>query len=233
VTPTTALGALIVGALVPGYLYLTLTEKVRRPRDQTPLAEVLQVALVGAATTGVAAAVVALTAPATTLDVVDTWRTAPTEGSAPALREAVAMAALVIAIALTLAWLLAKGTKARAKQRFAPTVLQGALGRPRRGTDRWVGVQLEDGTTYDGRLSAYPFTDDRDKLLIAIEEPIRRYKDKTVTDLPFDRPGLSGGDITSISLRYCKSVAPTFGDAPKRKRLAAAVARLVQHYADR
>ena len=58
--PGGLVAAALLLSLVPGWLFLRLTEKVRRPRHQSQLQEVLELVAVGVGTTGAAILLAAL-----------------------------------------------------------------------------------------------------------------------------------------------------------------------------
>lgn len=75
--PASGAALFIALAMVPGYLYLQLTRRVRQPFAKSAVGEVLEILGVGLGTTGLAFVVVLVFAPGTALAVLGTFRKAP------------------------------------------------------------------------------------------------------------------------------------------------------------
>jgi hypothetical protein len=183
-------GVLLLLALIPGWLYLRLQERLRPPSGTTGLGELLEVVAVGLATTGVSAVALALWpyrfAPIL-LDV-DAWSAG---GDAylrdhvrPALGSLVAVLLLAVGIAYGLYWL----QQRRLPTEFRPqgNVWVHALGARPKGTVPWVGLQLDDGRLVEGVLHSYTLDGSTDERDVALSRPIR------VTTQPGDAPQALG-----------------------------------------
>lgn len=217
--PQSATALVAALALVPGYFYLWLTDEVRKPSAQRPLAELLQVVLVGAATTGPACACLALVLPRRVLAALSVVQSSPSEVTSASLRSAVWLSIVLVALALALACGLAKVTRKAVKKTYSPSVMQGTLGQTKSDHGRFVGVTLQDGSTIDGLLHAYSLHDQDDARVIALRKPIRRHSGGAIRELPFDYFMAFGSDIKGVVVQHSPRAAapvPATGQgAPK------------------
>lgn len=159
--------ALVLVALVPGYLYLRLTESARRPRHHSEFSEFLEVLAVGLATTGTALGGVILICPAFVAEALR-----HTSLHEPAyLRRSVGLLALVGVLALLLAWAGAALTNRLRGDSYAPNVWHATLGQRRKGHLPYVIVELEDDRRVEGVLHAYTTIDGDHPRDIAVMNP--------------------------------------------------------------
>ncbi len=175
--PTTLSTLLLVLALVPGWIYLRLVERLQPPSGTSGLHQVLEFLAVGVATTGVSAMTVALLPHSWlpfTLDLT-TWAA---KGS-PYLRSHVRGAAGTLALVFGIAVLLAYGLYlVRARRKPKEFSNQGdvwihGLGERPLGRHPYVGLQLDDGRLVEGPLHSYTFGAEPGKRDIALSGPIR------------------------------------------------------------
>lgn len=177
--PPAGLSALLVLlASVPGWLYLTWTERLQPTARRTGLHELLEVVAVGVATTGPAVLAVVLVPHRWVPFTLDLERWA--ENGAPYLQDHLRAAALTVVLVTVLALLLARAIYWFGPRRHAPgdefhlrgNVWTRALGARPKGQLPWVGLQLVDGTLVEGVLHSMSLHegDDRD---IALTQPIR------------------------------------------------------------
>jgi hypothetical protein len=175
--PASLSALLIVLALVPGWVYLRLAERIQPPSNLSGIQQLLEVLSVGAGTTGVsllAAVLVPHRFLPFTLDV----DTLAAQGS-PYLRthvhEAAASVALVFMGALLIA-LLFYGLRAlRTPDEFRAqgSVWVHSLGSRPAGTVPYVGLHLEDGRLLEGRLHSFTLDPEAEQRSIGLAEPIR------------------------------------------------------------
>lgn len=157
-------------SLVPGFIFLRVTDSVRQPSQQTPLQEAAEMVAVGVATTGVAVAVGLLIAPDTVFDRLTKLPTTP---------GATRIAVVVIGGILFFATLLSLGLAAlrhgtAGEKRYAPNVWESVFGETKPGRQRHVSFELIDGRTFDGPLRSYTVSTGIDGTRqLAIKGPIR------------------------------------------------------------
>jgi len=177
--PPAGLSALLVLlAFVPGWLYLTWTERLQPTARRTGLHELLEVVAIGVATTGPAVLAVVLVPHRWVPFTLDLERWA--ENGGPYLQDHLRAAALTVVLVMVLALLLARAIYWFGPRRAAPgdefhlrgNVWTRALGARPKGQLPWVGLQLVDGTLVEGVLHSMSLHegDDRD---IALTQPIR------------------------------------------------------------
>lgn len=176
-TPPTTLGALLVVlALVPGWIYLRLVERLQPPSGTSGLHQLLEVVAVGVATTGVSAIAVVLVPHRLlpfTLDVA-AWAT---EGAylRTHVRAAVASVPVVFGLAVLLAYLLYRVRALRMPREFSnqQDVWVRSIGSRPKGRHPYVGLHLVDGRLIEGPLHSYTFGAEAGKRDIALSGPIR------------------------------------------------------------
>ncbi len=175
--PATVAALLIALALVPGWLYLRLIERLQPRSGTSGLHQLLEVLAVGVATTGVSVIVVVLVPHRWmpfTLDV-SAWVSKGDSYLRDHVRSATWSLALVFALAVLLAcvlyWLRAR--KKPAEFRSQGNVWVHSLGD--RPTDKvpYVGLQLKDGRLVEGPLHSYTFDAEPGKRDVALSGPIR------------------------------------------------------------
>ena len=177
--PPVGLGALLVLlAFVPGWVYLTWTERLQPTARRTDLHELLEIVAIGVATTGPAILAVVLVPHGWipfTLDV-ERWA----EEGSPYLQDHLRSGALTLFLVLLLALLFARGIYWFGPRRAAPNAefhLRGnvwtkALGARPKGQLPWVGLQMLDGTLVEGVLHSMSLHEGEDRD-IAVSQPIR------------------------------------------------------------
>jgi hypothetical protein len=177
-TPPATLGALLlVLALVPGWLYLRLVERLQPPSTTTGLHQLLEVLAVGVATTGVSAMAVALVPHRLlpfTLDL-SGWSTKGGAYLRTHARAAVWSVALVFVVAVLLAYGLYWIRARRKPAEFDSTgdVWINSIGARPADKHPYVGLQLNDGSFVEGALHAYTFGAEPGKRDLALSSPIR------------------------------------------------------------
>jgi len=203
VLPASAVAAILVISLIPGWLFLRLSEKARRPRHQSDLQEVLELVAMGVLTTGLAVALVAALRPAglLSLDI--------PPADARGLRE---LAASVVGTVLLALGLAAVFGVIVAKTSPAPTAslvtsvwwdVLGAENVPA-GRAPFVMVTLTDGRTVEGILSTYTWQSESSHYRdIALRAPIRYPAGENLSlKTSYDFLIIAGTDIEQIALRY-------------------------------
>lgn len=201
--PITGTALLIALSVVPGYFYLQLTAGYRRPETKTTLSEVLEVLLVGLATTGLSVAVLTMVFTDSAREVLLALLATPADLHVGQLRGLIITGVIVIAVSLSLASLLSLLTRHRASRRFSPSVSQATLGVDKRGHIRVVSMGMANGSTIDGVLHAYTLGDDEDSRAIAVKEPIRHVSMKgEATALTYNYLVLFGPDIKHIAVSH-------------------------------
>ncbi|SNT61906.1 hypothetical protein SAMN05216276_108615 [Streptosporangium subroseum] len=202
---------LLLLALVPGWLYLRLRERLRPRSGATGLNELIEILAVGLVTTGVAAFLLLIAVPHSWLPFlvdVQAWAKSGTGY----LRQNVHLAANSIASILLVASSIACGlyllNRRRVPAEFEPQggVWVHSLGARPRGTVPWVGLRLNDGTLLEGVLHSYTLTESaleaRD---IALQAPIMMTDSSQVRHpLALDRFIVSGKEIAHISIVHTK-----------------------------
>jgi hypothetical protein len=168
VIPGSLAAIVFVLGLVPGFLFLKLTQHRRRPWQKSSLTDLLEVVAVGGATTGLAAFVALRYHPDR---IYDAFSGPPKSG------------ADLVTIANILAWTTAGAIAAAvvlgtifnlwSKKRFTPSVWQDTLGRRREVSAPHVLIHMKDGREIDGVLHAYTATTDEPWRDIALQRPIR------------------------------------------------------------
>jgi hypothetical protein len=175
--PTTFVALVIVLALVPGWFYLRLIERIERPRTSSTLHELLEVLAVGVATTGVSTLLFLLLPHSWLPFAVDVskWGIKGNQYLKQHVRQSAAAAAIIFAASMMIAYALAR---VRARRRTAEfdrhdDVWNKALGRRPAGTHPFVGLKLKDGRLIEGSLKAFPLDSGEGPRDIALERPIR------------------------------------------------------------
>lgn len=198
---------LLLLALVPGWLYLRLRERLRPPSGATGLTELLEVLAVGLATTGAGAAMLAFV-PHRWLPFlldVDAWARLGNDYLPQHIRSVVASVVAVFLVAVVIAYLLYLVQRLQLPAEFRPqgSVWVHALGARPNGRVPWVGLQLNDGRLVEGLLHSYSLTDggmeERD---VALQRPIRVSvrAGEEAQHLNLDRLIVSGREITYIAV---------------------------------
>lgn len=230
--PTTLVALFIILALVPGWFYLRLVERLERPRTSSTLYELLEVLAVGVATTGVGVLIFILLPHSWlpfTVDAVK-WSTGGNKYLKQHLREGAAAAALVFATSMAIAFVLAR---LRARRRTAEfdrhdDVWNQALGRRPPGTHPFVGLKLSDGRLVEGSLHAFPLNTGDGPKDIALCRPLRvtPAEGGPARDLPnVDRLIFDSSRIDYISVL----LAPVSPAVASRGRIARAWRALFRH----
>lgn len=170
--------ALLVLALVPGWLYLRLDQRLRPSSGATGLVELLEVLAVGLATTGTAGFIFVILPPrwAPFLLDLDTWARLGNDYLRENVRPAAASAFALLLVAVGVAYVLYLVQRLRSPAEFRAqgSVWVHALGARPQGRLPWVGLRLSDGKLIEGLLHSYSLAEgsagDRD---IALQRPIR------------------------------------------------------------
>lgn len=162
-------GALLVVALVPGFAYLRLTERARRPRSHSALSELLEVIAVGVATTGVSALVLIGCRPSLLVAALGTADPQSEQG----LRDIASLVAVLGGLALLIAWLLALVTRSLVKDTYALSVWGATLGLRAKDRHPFVRVEFKDPNAdrIAGVLHSYTVLDTGQPRDIAILSP--------------------------------------------------------------
>ena len=172
--PPGGLGAAIVLlALIPGWLHLRLRERLAPSPRATGLVELLGVLAVGLSTTGVSTVIVALVPHSWTPGLLDLdgWINGGDAYLRQHIRAAATSVGLIFVLAVAIAWLLYLPLQFRRPAEFQPhgSVWVHALGARPKGRVPWIGVQLRDGKFVEGLLHSYSLaegsSDERDVAL--------------------------------------------------------------------
>jgi hypothetical protein len=201
--PTSALGLLVVLALVPGYFYLRLTKDVHRPQEQSStVADVLEVATAGIVTTGGAVLLAALALPGRVAHALHVLQEPTQQLSGRDVRYVGIASLCLVVCAVGFAYLASRSARRVLGSRYSASVMRAALGKPEQGHRQAVGVWLADGSTVDGFLHAYSLADDPDTRSVALSSPLRRQTaDGQVTHLPFDYFLAFGEEIRHVVVK--------------------------------
>lgn len=201
--PASAVAAALLLSLVPGWIFLRLTEKARRPRHQSDLQEVLELIAVGVLTTGLAVAAVAVFRPAGVLNL----KFPPTD--ARELRELAlsVVGTFLLALGFAVAFAFAfRSTSAAKKSSLVTSVWWDILSAEKvpPGMAPYALVTLNDDTLVEGIVSAFTWQSDsshhRDIALRApIRFPVGGGKSRKP---PYDRLLIAGTDIKQLALKY-------------------------------
>ncbi len=177
---------LLLLALIPGWFYLRLQERLRPPTGTTGLAQLLEVAAVGLATTGTSTLVLALVPHRFTPFVVDVdvWSREGSRYLAQHPRLALSSVAVVLVLAVGIAYGIYCIQRLRLPAEFRPqgNVWAHALGARPKGKVPWVGLQLSDGRLVEGLLHAYSLDGPTEERDVALARPIR------ITERPGEVP---------------------------------------------
>lgn len=201
--PASAVAAALLLSLVPGWLFLRLTETARRPRHQSDLQEVLELVTVGVLTTGLAVAGIALTCPGGALDL----EVSP--DTAHELRKLAGYVVGTFALALFLAWVFARIAIWRSpapKSSLGTSVWWDVLRAEKvpDGMAPYAMVTLNDNTTVEGIVATYTWQSDTSHYRdIALRAPIRfPVGDGKSRKPPYDFLIIAGTDIKQLALKY-------------------------------
>jgi hypothetical protein len=203
VLPASAVATALLLSLVPGWFFLRLTEKARRPRHQSDLQEVLELVTVGVLTTGLAVAAVAILRPAGVLNL----DIPPTE--ARDLRELASSVVGTFLLALGFAWVFAwiAIKRSPAPQSSLGTSVWWDILRAEKippGMLPYALVTLNDDTTVEGVLATYTWQSDTSHYRdIALRAPIRfPVGDGKSVKPTYDYLIIAGSDIKQLALKY-------------------------------
>lgn len=195
--PGSVTAALLLLALVPGYLFLRLTESVRRPREDTALAEVLEVCAVGLGTTGVAVLVGIYFWPNSVRRLHDATLSDP--GS---IRFAAVAIVGTLAASLLISATLSVAVRGLSNERYARNgVWSATLGLSKPGHLPHAMVRLKDGRSIDGVLHAYTTVDGETPRDIALVAPIGLTVRGARTKLDTEYLIVSGDQIDLIGMK--------------------------------
>ena len=176
-TPPTTLGALLlVLALVPGWIYLRLVERLQPPSGTSGLHQLLEVVAVGVATTGVSAIAVALVPHRLLPFLLDVAALAKDSAYLRFhARLAVASVAVVFGLAVLLAYLLYRVRARRLPREFSnkQDVWVRSIGDRPKDRHPYVALHLVDGRTIEGPLHSFAIGIEAGKRDIALKGPIR------------------------------------------------------------
>lgn len=200
--PGGVLAAGFLLALVPGWLFLRLTESSRRPRNLSSLQEVLELVAIGLLTTGLSTGVVALLAPEILLGL---GARRPT--TVEQVRELTLTAILLLASAMLVAWFAANWVIWRdpvPESSVKIGVWWDALAADRipRGTIPYVALRLSTGETVEGILMSYTWSPDVEHRDIAIRSPIKVVTDGKVKEPPYDVFVVPGAEVKHIAVKF-------------------------------
>lgn len=209
--PVSAAALVIAIGLVPGYFFLWLTSHVRKPGTGSTVSELLEVLLVGVATTGVTAAAFTLAQPGLLRDNADTFRHLDTADDGE-IRGSIGTVVAILAISLGLAWglaQLAKWVVRRRHSRYVPNVFDGTFNTKPVGHYPHVQITMLDGSTVGGPLLSFSHSDSQDERMISLKRPIRRWAPgKTESKLlPHDQFIAMGSQFKFISISH-KPIPP-------------------------
>lgn len=211
-------GGLVAAAfllsLIPGWWFLHRTESIRRPRELSPLKEVLELVAVGVLTTGTVAVVGLAVWPG--LISKHDWR--------PVDEGDVRLALLITVVWMAVAVLLAE-VAAHASRFLNPTpgaeINNGvwwSILRPEKvpaGHLSYVALTLEDGSMVEGILDTYTWTADVAHRDIALREPIKftqlragpagEIVASAPQKAPYDRLIVPASQIRHVALKYAQN----------------------------
>jgi flagellar biogenesis protein FliO len=220
--PVTVTALLVVLALVPGWVYLRLVERLGPRSSDSPLHQLLEVLAVGAATTGVSAFVVAVLPHRWlpfTLDI-GAWATGGPDYLRVHWRSAAGSVAMIFILATILA-VVFYGVRAWSK----PPEFEShnnwvqSLGNRPAGTAVWVGLHLEDGRGVEGVLHSYSLDEDPAKRDVTLAKPIR-ITEKGAVEVQYllnlDRLMVPASKITFIGVVHSRG-QPTVAGRRRRR----------------
>jgi hypothetical protein len=220
-----SLGVLVIAlALVPGWLYLRLRERLRPPSSATGLSQLLEVVAVGLLTTGVSVLLLSLIPHRWLPWLIDlkAWAALGNDHLRHNVRNSMISVAVVLGLASLAAVALHLLQRASSSDRFNPesSVWGQALGRRPEGTAPWVGLQLRDGPFVEGVLHSLSFGhEDQDERDIALTRPIRVTDDGGLARyVEIDRVIVPGREILYISVIHAPEADTTGTAAPPHGR---------------
>lgn len=211
--PVTVVGLVVLLALVPGWLYLRLVNAVRAPSAQSgPLHQTLEVAAVGAMTTGISAFVLLLVPHRFVpfMINVEAWAVSGDAYVRERLRELAYTVVLVLALALLIAYCLYRLRRPSEFRNYGNVWVHSIGERPK---DRvpFIGLHLHDGRLAEGPLHSYTLEDSDGSRDIALARPIRITERDGSTPRPLphlDRLVVPGNQIAYITVIHVPA-APT------------------------
>lgn len=202
--PGGALAAIFLLSLVPGYVFLRLSATARRPRQQSPLAESLEVVAVGIATTGSSFVFWVLVKPGAVLTALDT------PDSSADLRRQALLAVVILGLATGLACIWSWALQRRRPNRFQLSVWYDVFSKDNipKGHLAFVAVQLTNGVTVSGNLHSYTWAPDTSHRDISLTRPIVVTRGKKSEHPDFDFLSVSEEQIRHIAVKYARNEAP-------------------------
>lgn len=207
--PATPLALFIALALVPGYVYLQLSQRFRVPTAKSALAEVLELVTMGLVTTGVALLAFGLRFPAWLGRTLQTLNSSPADLSSNEITSAARFNLALVLSATLIALMLAGLTILIRKRTYSPSVMHATLGLDRKGYGRHVGILLKDGTTVHGVLHAYSMSDSDADRAVALKGPLRWERAEKKIALPFDYYVATGEQIAGLTMKHVSDPAGT------------------------
>lgn len=209
--PGSFVAALLLVALVPGYLFLSRTRGYREATESdTPLESLLGIVTVGVATTGT-----------TTIGFVlvfadriacaarelnnDSW-----DGSL--LRDVALAVGLILGVACLLAWGAAGCVRRLVPKRYHPRALKEVLAE-RRHEFTWVRLELRDKSVLLGALHGSDFAVDSGSRDIVLRSPLKRNTGDGFDEVEASRIVVPEDEVRVMMVTYSPRPA---GDNPPR-----------------
>jgi hypothetical protein len=204
--PVSAAALVIAIGLVPGYLFLWLTAHVRKPGTGTTVSELLEVLLVGVATTGITAAAFVIARPSLLRENAETFHHLEVASDGE-IRSAIGTVVAILAISLGVAWLLAQCARwvvSRRHSRYVPNVFDGTFNTKPTGHYPHVQITMLDGSTVGGPLLSFSNSDSDEERMISLKRPIRRWPPGQTESklLPHDQFIAMGSQMKFISISH-------------------------------
>ena len=222
--PTGISALLLLLIFVPGWAYLSWVERVRPAVDRSGLSELLEVAAMGAATTGPAVLLLVLIPHEWlpfTLDL-ELWASEGNDQVRDDFRGAAGSVALIFGFAMCIAYGLFRLRTRGLSKEFHPEagVWAQAIGQRPRGTVPWIGVHLTDGRLVEGILHSLSLADAGDERDIALGRPIRvtGSGESAPTELPeLDRFVVPAREVKHVTVIEAPE-APSIRQRRRRRR---------------
>jgi Family of unknown function (DUF6338) len=206
--PTDSFALLVILALFPGWIYFRLAE-TRAPRPgRSQLAELLELATVGFAATGMSAVVIALVSSikyCSFLFNVEVWARTRGPYLGDHLAAALASAAFCIALSCALALVLFAAIFRRRPGSIKPgsTVWFHTLATAPTGMQNWVAIHRRDGSLVEGLLLSCTVGSDEDKREVSLTAPILLTEGAgKPIPLPMNRVLIPSDEITSVTVTH-------------------------------
>lgn len=192
--PSSLVQLLVAVGLIPGFLFLRLTEKSRHPRNQSGLADVVEVLASGLASVSFVVVPILLAQPDATLDVL----AQPREH----VRVIVLLAILVVVGSCGAALVMARLVSWLRPPQFGQSVWAETFLPKKHGFIREVLVEVEGRRRFQGKLMHFTLDPTLEQQIVLGAPLYRVLRDGSKHQLLGDKLAFSGGHIVAVLLRY-------------------------------